>query len=65
MAETLFGLCIRGRRGCGTVISGVLRRGGLAMGFIRSAAGDERKGDDGNAGNDNFFHKWIVGLLFN
>ena len=65
ISRTLFALRIRRGRGCGTVISGILRRCGLAVGFIRGAAGDERKGDDGKAGNNNFFHRWIVGLMVN
>jgi len=65
MAETLFGLRIRRGRCCGTVISRILRRRGRAVGGIRGAAGDERKGNDSKAGNNNFFHKWNVGLLVN
>jgi hypothetical protein len=41
------------------MIRGVLRRGGLAVGGIRGAAGYERQGNDGNAGEDNFFHKCV------
>ena len=58
-SRTLFGLCIRGGRGGGTMIRGVLRRGGLAVGGIRGAAGYERQGNDGNEGEDNFFHKYV------
>jgi hypothetical protein len=29
------------------------------VGGIRSAAGYERQGNDGNAGEDNFFHKYV------
>jgi hypothetical protein len=65
MAETLFGLRIRGRRGGGTGHRSLLRRRGRAVGGIRGAAGDERKGNDGKAGDDDFFHKWIVGLMVN
>jgi hypothetical protein len=45
------------------MIRGVLRRGGLAVGGIRGAAGYERQGNDGKAGEDNFFHKYVC-LLF-
>jgi hypothetical protein len=41
------------------MIRGVLRRGGLAVGGIRGAAGYERQGNDGKAGEDNFFHKYV------
>jgi len=41
------------------MIRGVLRRGGLCVGGIRGAAGYERQGNDGNAGEDNFFHKYV------
>jgi hypothetical protein len=64
MAETLFALRIRRGRGGWTGRRGLLRCRGLAVGFIRGAAGDERQGDDGKAGNNNFFHRWIVGLMF-
>src|ERR1039458_2673101 len=57
--RTLFGLCIRGSRGGGTMIRGVLRRGGRAACAIRGAAGYEREGNDGKAGEDNFFHKYV------
>ena len=33
------------------------------MGAIRGAAGNERKGDDGKTGSDNFFHKGMVSLM--
>jgi hypothetical protein len=39
------------------MIRGLLRRGGRAVGAIRGAAGYERKGNNGKAGNNNFFHK--------
>jgi hypothetical protein len=29
------------------------------VGGIRGAAGYERQGNDGNAGEDNFFHKYV------
>lgn len=58
-SRTLFGLCIRGSRGGGTMIRGILRRGGRAVCAIRSAAGYERESNDGNAGEDNFFHKYV------
>ena len=58
-SRTLFGLCIRGSRGGGTMIRGVLRRGGRAACAIRGAAGYEREGNDGKAGEDNFFHKYV------
>ena len=61
----LLGLRIRGRRRGGTVIRGVLRRGGCFVRAIRGAAGNKSKGDDGNAGGDDFLHKWNVGLLVN
>ena len=64
-AETLFALRIRRGRGGRTMVSGILRRSGLAMGFIRSATGDEREGDDGKTGDDDFFHNWNVGLMVN
>jgi hypothetical protein len=35
------------------------------MGFIRSATGDKREGDDGKTGDDDFFHNWNVGLMVN
>jgi hypothetical protein len=58
-SRTLFGLCIRGSRGGGTMIRGILRRGGRAACAIRGAAGYEREGNDGKAGEDNFFHKYV------
>jgi hypothetical protein len=58
-SRTLFGLCIRGGRGGGTMIRGVLRRGGRAVCALRGAAGYERKGNDGKTGEDNFFHKYV------
>ena len=58
-AETLFGLRIRGGRGGRTMIRGILRRGGRAACGIRGATGYERKGNDGKAGEDDFFHKCI------
>jgi len=58
-SRTLFGLCIRGGRGGGTMIRGILRRGGRAACAIRGAAGYEREGNDGKAGEDNFFHKYV------
>jgi hypothetical protein len=65
MAETLFALRIRRGRSDRTGRRGLLRRRCRAVSAIRSAAGDERKGDDSEAGDDDFFHKWIVGLMFN
>jgi hypothetical protein len=58
-SRTLFGLCIRGSRGGGTMIRGVLRRSGRAVGGIRGAAGYQRQGNDSKAGEDNFFHKYV------
>jgi hypothetical protein len=45
------------------MIRGVLRRGGLAVGGIRGATGYERKGNDGKAGEDDFFHIMFVVLF--
>jgi len=58
-AETLFGLCIRGSRGGRPGHRGLLRRSGRAVGGIRGAAGYQREGNDGKAGEDNFFHKYV------
>ena len=58
----LFGLCIRGRRGGGTMIRGLFRRRGRAVGGFRGAAGYERKSYYSKAGEDNFFHKHVCGL---
>lgn len=55
-APTLFGVGVRSRRGDGTGLRGLLRRGGSAVCFIRSAAGNEGDDSDGEAGNDKFFH---------
>jgi hypothetical protein len=41
------------------MIRGVLRRGGRAAFAIRGAAGYQRNGNDGKAGQDNFFHKYV------
>ena len=60
--ETLFGLCIRGGRGGGTGRRGLLRCGGGAVSGIRGTAGYQRQDNDGEAGNDNFFHSWNSGL---
>ena len=55
-SRTLFALCIRGGRGDGAGLRGLLRRGGLAVRGIRGAAGYQGKGNDGKTGDDYFFH---------
>ena len=64
-AETLFGLRVRGRRGSRTGHCCLLRRGGRAVGGIRGAAGDECDCNASETGDNDFFHRWIVGLMFN
>lgn len=60
--RTLFGFCIRGRRGDWTRHRGLLRRSGCAVGAIRGATGYQRKGNDRKAGDDDFFHEYDFGL---
>jgi|ERR1017187_952846 hypothetical protein len=56
----LFGLCIRGGRIDGTWRRGLLRRGGRAVCGTRGAAGYQRKGNNGKAGNEYFFHVYSL-----
>src|ERR1035441_5297853 len=58
--RTLLGLCIRGSRGDGTRRRGLFRRGAPAVSAVRGAAGYQRKGNNGKARGDYFFHTWSL-----
>ena len=59
-AKSLLGLRVRSRGGNRTGSCGLLRRGGRAMSAIGSATGDQGKGHDGEAGDDDFFHEGML-----
>ena len=46
------------------MIRGVLRRGGRAACATGGAAGYEREGNDGKAGEDDIFHNMFVVRMF-
>ena len=63
LQRSLFGLCVRGRRGGGSMIRGLFRRRGRAMGGFRGAAGYESKVYNSKTGEDNVFHKYVCCLV--
>ena len=61
---TLLRFCVRRRGGDGRGRGGLLRGGGLAVGgFVRAAAGYGQEGGGRDAGENDFLHNYICGLV--